>query len=342
MLILKITDNNGMYGWGEVWCNFPLTGAEHRAKLIDNIFKPLLANFDIITPEKTYEYLVSKTKILSIQSGEPGPVAQCIAGIDIAIHDLIGKIENISLWKKFGGNKNIIPCYASGINPTKPEVTVKDAIKKGYSSFKLKIGFGIKKDLGNIKEIKNILPEKSSLMVDANQAWNLNEAIEACKLLEDLNLCWLEEPIPANSEIKEWIHLKDSTKITLAAGENFNSHREFSSFFQNKVFGYLQPDIAKWGGFTECSKLIKNIIQNKITYCPHYLGGGIGLVASAHLLSASNGKGILEVDINDNPLRSDIVGDIFEKNSGFATLSDIPGLGFEPNLKAISKYLVAH
>ena len=77
-----------MYGWGEVWCNFPLTGAEHRAKLIDNVFKPLLANFNIITPEKTYEYLVSKTKILSIQSGEPGPIAQCIAGIDIAIHDL--------------------------------------------------------------------------------------------------------------------------------------------------------------------------------------------------------------------------------------------------------------
>ena len=71
-------------------------------------------------------------------------------------------------------------------------------------------------------------------MVDANQAWNLHEAIEACKLLEDLNLCWLEEPIPANSEIKEWIHLKDSTKITLAAGENFNSHREFSSFFKIK------------------------------------------------------------------------------------------------------------
>ena len=131
MLILKITDNNGMYGWGEVWCNFPLTGAEHRAKLIDNIFKPLLANFNIITPEKTYEYLVSKTKILSIQSGEPGPIAQCIAGIDIAVHDLIGKVENFSLWKKFGGNKNIIPCYASGINPTKPELTVKDAIKKG-------------------------------------------------------------------------------------------------------------------------------------------------------------------------------------------------------------------
>ena len=66
------------------------------------------------------------------------------------------------------------------------------------------------------------------------------------------------------------------------------------------------------------------------------------IIASANLLSASNGKGILEVDINENPLRSDIVGDIFEKNSGFATLSDIPGLGFEPNLKAISKYLVAH
>ena len=155
---------------------------------------------------------MSKTKILSIQSGEPGPIAQCIAGIDIAIHDLIGKIENISLWEEVGGNKNIIPCYASGINPTEPEVTVKDAQKKDIHPG-LKNWVWTKKDLGNIKEIKNILPENSFLMVDANQAWNLYEAIEACKLLEDLNLFWLEEPIPANSELKEWIQLKIVQKL---------------------------------------------------------------------------------------------------------------------------------
>ena len=93
--------------------------------------------------------------------------------------------------------------------------------------------------------------------------------------------------------------IKDSTKITLAAGENFNSQREFHLFSKIKSLVSSNQILLNGVAFTECSKLIKNIIQNKITYCPHYLGGGIGLVASAHLLSASNGKGILEVDINE-------------------------------------------
>ena len=77
-------------------------------------------------------------------------------------------------------------------------------------------------------------------------------------------------------------------------------------------------------------------------YCPHFLGGGIGLIASTHLLSASNGTGILEVDINENPLRSDLIGDLLFSNKGHATLSEKPGLGYEPQLKNIKKYLVAH
>ena len=342
MVLIKIIDNDGAEGWGEVWCNFPLTGAEHRARLIDNVFFPLLDNKKIETPNSIFEYLVKSTEILSVQADEPGPIAQCIAGIDIAINDLIAKKENIPLWKKLGGKNKVLPIYASGINPTDPVSTVKNAIKNDFKAFKLKIGFEFQKDLQNIKKIKNILSDDERLMVDANQAWDPSEAKENCKHLEEFNLNWLEEPILANSSLEAWINLKKEINIPLAGGENLSENHVFESFLNSNVLSYIQPDIAKWGGFSKCFPLVKKIIENGNNYCPHFLGGGIGLIASTHLLSASNSSGILEVDINENPLRSDLIGDLLFSNSGYATLSDKPGLGYEPQLKNINKYLVAH
>ena len=342
MVLIKIIDSDGIEGWGEVWCNFPLTGAEHRARLIDNVFFPLLNNKNIETPNSIFEYLVKSTKILSVQSDEPGPIAQCIAGIDIAINDLIAKKENIPLWKKLGGQNQVLPIYASGVNPTDPETTIKNAINNNFKAFKLKIGFEFQKDLKNIKNIKDILSDDDILMVDANQAWDLNEAKENCKYLEEFNLNWLEEPILADAALEAWVNLKKEINIPLAGGENLSGNNVFESFINSDVFSYIQPDIAKWGGFSQCFPLVKNITERGKIYCPHFLGGGIGLIASTHLLSASNGKGILEVDINENPLRSDLIGDLLFSNKGYATLSEKPGLGYEPQLKNIKKYLVAH
>ena len=64
LLLLKVTDNNGIEGWGEIWCNFPLTGAEHRAKLVDNVFSPLLTNHVISSPKETFAFLTNKSAAL--------------------------------------------------------------------------------------------------------------------------------------------------------------------------------------------------------------------------------------------------------------------------------------
>ena len=87
------------------------------------------------------------------------------------------------------------------------------------------------------------------------------------------------------------------------SGENIAGREAFATAFTEGVLNVIQPDAAKWGGITGCIAVAREAIAAKRTYCPHYLGGGIGLVASAHLLAACNG-GWLEVDSNDNPLRA--------------------------------------
>ena len=99
----------------------------------------------------------------------------------------------------------------------------------------------------------------------------------------------------------------------------------------------VQPDAAKWGGISGCSAVAREVLKARKTYCPHYLGGGIGLLASAHLLAANNG-GWLEVDANDNPLRDAFCGAVGHVKDGAVELDDAPGLGIEPDLGPIAKY----
>ena len=99
----------------------------------------------------------------------------------------------------------------------------------------------------------------------------------------------------------------------------------------------IQPDIAKWGGVSECVGIARDVIKSGKTFCPHYLGGGIGLLASAHLLAGVGGDGLLEVDVNDNPLRDQFCGAVADVTDGSITLGDELGLGIEPDLAAIDQ-----
>ena len=90
------------------------------------------------------------------------------------------------------------------------------------------------------------------------------------------------------------------------------------------------------GGVTACIAVAREVVAAKRTYCPHYLGG-IGLVASAHLLAACNG-GWLEVDSNTNPLRNDFCGAVTVIRDGEIMLPELPGLGIAPDIAAIAMY----
>ncbi|MGA7004564.1 MAG: enolase C-terminal domain-like protein, partial [Pseudolabrys sp.] len=89
---------------------------------------------------------------------------------------------------------------------------------------------------------------------------------------------------------------------------------------------------------TACIAVARDVLASKRYYCPHYLGGGIGLVASAHLLAGSRGGGLLEVDSNDNPLREGFCGAVADISDGEIVLPEAPGLGIEPDVAAIERY----
>src|SRR5690606_2888639 len=97
---------------------------------------------------------------------------------------------------------------------------------------------------------------------------------------------------------------------------------------------------AKWGGISGCLAVARRAEQAGLVFCPHWLGGGIGLAASMHLRAALGPAGLVEVDANPNPLRERVCPrDGLE--DGWLRLPDTPGLGVEPDLAALARYRVA-
>ena len=341
-LFVRIEDEDGAVGWGEVWCNFPDCGAEHRARLMDGVFAPLLAGRSLDNPVTVTDELIERTAVLAIQSGEPGPIHQCIAGLDIALWDLVARRAGQPLWRLLGGSRPAIGVYASGINPDDPDKTAARCRAEGHRAFKLKLGFGEQRDLANLRAVRAELGPDALLAADANQAWPLETATRMAARMEQFDLAWLEEPLRADRPWAEWQQLAQVTRIPLAAGENLAGNEQFAEAIARRVFRVIQPDAAKWGGLSHCLAVGRRIVEAGLRYCPHYLGGGIGLLASAHLLAAAGGDGLLEIDSNPNPLRTLACGTVAAVRDGQVVLGETPGLGAEPDLQALREFRVTH
>ena len=314
MLLVRAEDANGAVGWGEVWCNFPAFGPEHRARIIDQLLAPKLMDRTLADPAEAFAILTAHTRIIALQSGEAGPFAQCIAGVDAAMWD----------------------------NPDQPAVPAANSRMAGHVSFKLKVGFGLGRDLANLADVRAALGHSARLMADANQGWTLAEAREAATAMAPFDLCWLEEPIGADRAWAEWKLLAEVAPMPLAAGENLLGAAAVDAAIHSGALGVVQPDLGKWGGITGTAPVAREIVAAGLSYCPHWLGGGVGLLASAHLLAATGGPGALEMDVNPNPLRELTCGALATVTAGRVTLSDAPGLGASPDEAVLRPYRVRH
>src|SRR5678816_599649 len=162
-VLVRVEDDEGAHGWGEAWCNFPACGAEHRARLIETVLAPLVVGRSFASARAAFDELSARTAVLAIQSGEPGPIAQAIAGVDIALHDLAARRAGLPLWRHLRDEAGApagtaatcdVPVYASGINPERPGDTVAALRQAGHTAFKLKVGFGEARDLDNLAAVR--------------------------------------------------------------------------------------------------------------------------------------------------------------------------------------------
>ena len=337
-LILELTDTNNNIGLGEIWCNFPSDGAFYKFNLFKNIFANKLIKSNIKHPNDLVKFF-KLIKTIFIQSDDLGSYNSILSAIDCAYWDLMAKRKKTPL-NKFINKKssNNIEVYASGINSNSFLKSINNARLLGIKSFKIKTGFDNKLDKNLIEKIFKIRKSKENIMLDINQGWDFKIANSYIKKISKHPIFWIEEPISARSSDKDYLNLIKKSKVHLALGENVYDDNLINILLRNKFLKYFQPDITKYGGISLVNNFINSKYKNKIFL--HFLGSGVGLIASAHMMTAINNNGLLETDFNENPLRDNIFNEKIKITNGKIYLNNKPGIGFNLNKKILKKYTV--
>jgi L-alanine-DL-glutamate epimerase-like enolase superfamily enzyme len=338
-LLVEVEDDDGVEGWGEVWCNFPRFGIHHRARLLTEVFAPMLAGRTFASPAEAWSHMHTASHVLRLQSGEPGPIAAVIAGIDIALHDIVAKRAGQPLWRWLGGSSDRVRVYASLSRADNVGSTVERCLQRGFRAIKLRSSGAIANHVAAVRPIRALVGDGCELMLDVNSSWKAEDAISTIVELARDRLSWVEEPIPVDAPADTWRRLAAAAPMPLAGGENMITPEMFDAALAQGALGVLQPDITKWGGLTGGLPLARRIVADGRRLCPHLFAGAPGLLASAHLLAACDSPdGLLEYGVGPHPARDGLL----ERNvdGGDLFLGDAPGLGLEVDRRRLQPYLL--
>ena len=332
-LVIELIDQNNNSGFGEVWCNFPNHAGRYRFEIFKDYFANLLKKFEFENPSDPFSFFYEKFNSIKIQSGDYGAFSNIVSGIDCACWDLFSKNKKTPLNKLLNNNSpDKIQVYASGINRDEHKERINEARNLGIKKFKIKIGYDLKDDISSLESIEKFLNDNEDYMIDVNQAWKPDEVNSNINALNQFKYYWLEEPISADNSLNTIIHLINNHK-NLAFGENITQMDNFIKLNDETQIKFLQPDIARYGGISHIMTLKDKIINDKLYL--HYLGGAVGLITSAHLMSSINQNGFLEYDINENALRTEILKPTVKIKDGYLHLNSSKGIGF--NFSEVSK-----
>lgn len=167
-----------------------------------------------------------------------------------------------------------------------------------------------------------------TLFVDANQAWDLDEAIAMGPALHRHGVTIVEEPIAGDRlELLEEFHR--ATGLLVATGENTYGARALDPYLRSPAVAIAQPDVSKTGGLTEAFEVCRLAARAGTTVWPHMYGGAIGFAATLQLAACAPNVGEIEYDVRANPLRDPLLADPPTPHNGVIGLPASPGLGVE-------------
>lgn len=336
-LLVRMRDSAGNEGWGEGFANWPVFGAAHRKLILSELLDPAIIGRTYPNPSTMWHDLTQRFHAIAVQSNEPGPFEQCIAALDIAAWDLVARRADLPLYAVLGNDAGIVTRpYASALTGATIDALVPALLDGGWEGFKIKVGFGTAPDTQAVERLRRMVGA-GTLMLDANQQWDVEASLCAASSLAAFDPLWLEEPLPADAPLTDWMSLAAKSDVPLAAGENIRGASAFADILP--ALAWVQPDAIKWGGLSCMDGVAQDARAAGTGFAPHYLGGGIGLLATAHMARATGAKW-LEVDVTENPLRDALIDDAVSFDGGQVHLTDRPGLGTLPDPKVLDYYAV--
>ncbi len=323
--LVTITDSDGASGTGYSYTIG--TGGSSVMRLLADHLAPRIVGRDADQIEAIWHELEFATHATTI--GAITSIA--LAAIDTALWDLRARKQNMPLWKLAGGAKDRCPLYTTegGWLHIPVEALVEDAIEaksKGFTGSKVKIGkpHG-SEDHARLAAVRKAVGDGYEIFTDANQGFSIDEAIRRAERLRELDLGWIEEPLPAD-DIDGHVRLNRSTATPIAIGESLYSIRHFREYMQKGACSIIQVDAGRIGGITPWLKVAHAAEAFDMPVCPHFL-----MELHVSLTCAiQNGKYVEYI-----PQLDDITTSRLTIENGFAVAPMTPGLGIDWDWDAI-------
>jgi L-alanine-DL-glutamate epimerase-like enolase superfamily enzyme len=268
--LVTITDSEGMIGTGYSYTIG--TGGPSVMALLQQALVPPLIGRDATEIEAIWRdlhFITHATAVGAITS-------LALAAIDIALWDLRCKRAGLPLAQMAGGAKTSVPMYSTegGWLHIATNDLVTDALAmqaRGFRGAKIKIGSpDIETDRARIEAVRTAVGPGFEIMVDANQSFDRARAIRCAAMLEEFDIAWFEEPLPAD-DIGAHEELARHTSVPIAVGESLYSLSQFKDYLVRGAASIVQVDVARIGGVTPWLKVAHMAEAFNVTVCPHFL-----------------------------------------------------------------------
>ncbi|MGH3522592.1 MAG: mandelate racemase/muconate lactonizing enzyme family protein [Mycobacterium sp.] len=267
--------------------------------------------------------------------GGRGLVLHAMSGIDLALWDLAGKVAGKPLHDLLGGARtDLVDVYASQLMPgTSGEVLARaeELMSVGHRAIKFgwgTLGLSPADDVTLLGEVRQLVGPDVRLMLDVGVPMAVEDALWLAKATEYLGLSFLEEPLDA-TDLDGYARLVDRSPIPIAAGERESGVAGFADLLERGHLPIIQPDLARCGGISVAREIASRALANGAWVVPHCWSSDVLMAATAHFLAALDQPALLEFNVANQPLRTELVTEPLRPVGGRLPVPRRPGLGIE-------------
>ncbi len=341
-VLVKVETDDGLVGWGEAKAGVGSAASGYGlAAIINRDLAPLLVAqdprdvsrlWDVMYNTPREGFALDRGHVLP-QLGRRGLSISAIAGVDIALWDLLGKSLGAPVWRLLGGRRaERMPAYASG--GWADEARIGEQLlgyveQGGFRAVKMRVGVmdgEPHRSAARVRAARTALGPDVKLMADAHGTWTVAEAKAFCRMVEDCDLYWLEEPVTADDKTG-LAEVRRASTVPIATGESEFTRHDFREIAELRAADVLQPDLAIAGGITEGVRIGAIASAYNLRLAPHLWSGAPAFAAGVALAASQSAGFILEYSLGANPLLHELVHEKFAVVDGQLEVPDRPGLG---------------
>ena len=307
------------------------------ARFVEEALGPLLLGEDPREIDRLWHRMLHRTYKLGVQGVQP----EAIAGIDIALWDILGKATGLPICTLLGGRyRDAITMYASigggaALTPEQMGAKVEAALSKGFRAIKIRMDWHADrqdadpaKDLAMFQLSREICGPDVPLSFDANNGYSVPTAIRQGRRFEELDIWHYEEPV-AQYDYAGLAQVADALDVPVAAGEHEYTRWQFRDLIEQARVDILQPDVVKCGGITEMRRIATlGEVYNKL-FVPHQTQPTVGTAANLHVCAALVNCNRPQEFTGRRPELDDLFAEPLVFANGQIAVPDRPGLGLE-------------